>query len=153
MPCGCPILGPHRVSVRTTSDQIPAMHSVSKIQWMKRVVLLACISLPGLHEAGAALTLRYDFESITDVNADPVIKASLENLDLVRAGYPEFDLETYRAGHLTPVIFGSALKSVSVPEMLTALGTWAPEPRPQPADPKPIEQQTAVKSEAEKAQS
>jgi len=70
---------------------------------------------------------------------DPVIMASLENLELARAGFPEFDHEIYLAGHLTPVIFGSALKSVSVPEMLTALGTWAPEPRPQPADPKPIE--------------
>jgi peptide chain release factor 3 len=72
------------------------------------------------------------------LNADPVIRASLENLDLVRAGYPEFDLATYRAGHLTPVIFGSALKSVAVPELLAALGAWAPEPRPQPADPSPI---------------
>ncbi|WP_423066609.1 peptide chain release factor 3 [Devosia sp. CN2-171] len=70
---------------------------------------------------------------------DPVIMASLENLELARAGFPEFDHEIYLAGHLTPVIFGSALKSVSVPEMLTALGTWAPEPRPQPAEPKPIE--------------
>jgi len=70
---------------------------------------------------------------------DPVIMASLENLELARAGFPEFDHEIYLAGHLTPVIFGSALKSVSVPEMLVALGTWAPEPRPQPAEPKPIE--------------
>jgi len=70
---------------------------------------------------------------------DPVIMASLENLELARAGFPEFDHEIYLAGHLTPVIFGSALKSISVPELLVALGTWAPEPRPQPADPKPIE--------------
>jgi peptide chain release factor 3 len=70
---------------------------------------------------------------------DPVIVASLENLELARAGYPEFDKEIYLAGHLTPVVFGSALKSVSVPELLAALGTWAPEPRPQPAEPKPIE--------------
>ncbi len=70
---------------------------------------------------------------------DPVIVASLENLELARAGFPEFDHEIYLAGHLTPVIFGSALKSISVPELLAALGTWAPEPRPQPADPKPIE--------------
>ena len=53
---------------------------------------------------------------------DPVIVASLENLELARAGFPEFDHEIYLAGHLTPVIFGSALKSVSVPEMLAALG-------------------------------
>ena len=70
---------------------------------------------------------------------DPVIVASLENLELARAGFPEFDHEIYLAGHLTPVIFGSALRSVSVPEMLAALGTWAPEPRPQPAEPRPIE--------------
>ncbi|MDP1730218.1 MAG: peptide chain release factor 3 [Devosia sp.] len=72
------------------------------------------------------------------LTADPVVKASLENLELARAGLPAFDLETYRAGHLTPVIFGSALKSVSVPELLLALGAWAPEPRPQPAEPRPI---------------
>src|SRR3569832_1668830 len=70
--------------------------------------------------------------------ADPVIKASLEALELARIGYPEFDLEVYRAGHLTPVIFGSALKTVSVPELLSALGTWAPEPRQQPAAPQAI---------------
>ncbi|WP_395010916.1 peptide chain release factor 3 [Devosia sp.] len=71
--------------------------------------------------------------------ADPVIRASLETLELARAGLPAFDLETYRAGHLTPVIFGSALKAVSVPELLRCLGRWAPEPRPQPAEPRPID--------------
>ncbi len=85
------------------------------------------------------------FERVEDLSRDnefamdPVIMASLENLELARAGFPEFDHEIYLAGHLTPVIFGSALKSISVPELLVALGTWAPEPRPQPADPKPIE--------------
>ncbi|MGN6157844.1 MAG: peptide chain release factor 3 [Devosia sp.] len=72
------------------------------------------------------------------LTADPVIKASLEALELARIGYPEFDLATYRAGHLTPVIFGSALKTVAVPELLRALGAWAPEPRPQPAEPHAI---------------
>jgi peptide chain release factor 3 len=80
-----------------------------------------------------------DLARDNEIAMDPVIMASLENLELARAGFPEFDHEVYLAGHLTPVIFGSALKSVSVPEMLVALGTWAPEPRPQPADPKPIE--------------
>jgi peptide chain release factor 3 len=74
-----------------------------------------------------------------DLNADPVIKTALEMLDLALVGYPAFDLETYRAGHLSPVIFGSALKSVAVPQLLAALGRWAPEPRPQPADPQPIQ--------------
>ena len=72
------------------------------------------------------------------LTADPVIKASLEALELARIGYPEFDLETYQAGHLTPVIFGSALKTVAVPQLLRALGSYAPAPRPQPAEPAPI---------------
>lgn len=57
---------------------------------------------------------------------------------LAVVGYPEFDVETYRAGHLSPVVFGSGLKSISVPELLRSLGDWAPEPRPQPAEPRPI---------------
>src|SRR5690606_17891859 len=73
------------------------------------------------------------------LTADPVIKAALEAFELARIGYPEFDLEIYRAGHLTPVIFGSALKTVSVPALLRSLGMWAPEPRPQPAEPAPID--------------
>ena len=73
------------------------------------------------------------------LTSDPVIKTALEMFDLARAGYPAFDLETYREGHLTPVLFGSALKSVSVPELLHLLGQWAPSPRPQPAEPAPID--------------
>ena len=36
------------------------------------------------------------------------------------------------------MVFGSALKDISVAELLRALGQWAPEPRPQPAEPAPI---------------
>jgi peptide chain release factor 3 len=94
-----------------------------------------------LDPSGALIRSFDDVEELFSdekLNADPVIKTSLENLDLARAGYPEFDLETYRAGHLTPVVFGSALKLVSVAQLLNALGAWAPEPRPQPAEPQPI---------------
>ena len=84
------------------------------------------------------------FTSIDDLllddalTADPVIRVSLETLELVRAGLPAFDRETFLAGHLTPVVFGSALKDVSVPALLRVLGDWAPEPRPQPAEPRDI---------------
>ncbi len=72
------------------------------------------------------------------LTADPVIRTALENLELALVGYPALDIATYRAGHLSPVIFGSALKSISVPELLRSLGDWAPEPRPQPAEPRAI---------------
>ena len=63
------------------------------------------------------------------LTADPVIKASLESFELARIGYPEFDLEIYRAGHLTPVIFGSALRHFGVDELLAVLGAFAPAPK------------------------
>ena len=62
-----------------------------------------------------------------------------EEVELVRAGYPAFDLESYRAGHLTPVFFGSAYNNFGVRELLDALAAWAPPPRPQPAEPRAIE--------------
>jgi peptide chain release factor 3 len=73
-----------------------------------------------------------------ELMADPVFVNALETLDLARSALPEFDLETFQSGHLTPVLFGSALKGFGVAELLRALGEWAPEPRPQPAEPKPI---------------
>ena len=57
----------------------------------------------------------------------------------MRAAYPAFDMESYRAGHLTPVFFGSAFNNFGVRELLDALAAWAPPPRPQPAEPRPIE--------------
>ncbi len=56
-----------------------------------------------------------------------------EEVDLARVGYPEFDLEAYRAGDLTPVYFGSALKNFGVVELIEAIARYAPPPRPQPA--------------------
>src|ERR1700716_3247213 len=62
-----------------------------------------------------------------------------EEVELVRAAYPAFDMDAYRGGHLTPVFFGSAYNNFGVRELLDALATWAPPPRPQPAEPRPIE--------------
>jgi len=62
-----------------------------------------------------------------------------EDVELVRAGYPGFDLEAYRGGHLTPVFFGSAYNNFGVRELLDAIAAWAPSPRSQPAEPRSIE--------------
>ena len=56
-----------------------------------------------------------------------------ENIELAQIGYPEFDLEAYRNGDLTPVYFGSALKNFGVSELIDAIARIAPPPRPQPA--------------------
>ncbi|MBU1174887.1 MAG: peptide chain release factor 3 [Alphaproteobacteria bacterium] len=62
-----------------------------------------------------------------------------EGLELARELSPPFDLELYRAGHLTPVFFGSAIRSLAVPDLLDAVARWAPSPQPQPAEPEPIQ--------------
>ncbi|NLR73237.1 peptide chain release factor 3 [Novosphingobium sp. ERN07] len=54
-----------------------------------------------------------------------------EEIELARAGYPEFDIEAYRHGDLTPVYFGSALKNFGVAELIDAIARFAPPPRPQ----------------------
>ena len=54
--------------------------------------------------------------------------------ELAVAGYPAFDSAAYRAGDLTPVWFGSALKQFGMIELLQAIATHAPPPRPQPSN-------------------
>ena len=56
-----------------------------------------------------------------------------EEMELAREGSPAFDLDAYRAGHLTPVYFGSALRKLGVRELLDAVKRLAPSPRPQPS--------------------
>ncbi|WP_127073555.1 peptide chain release factor 3 [Pelagibacterium lentulum] len=67
------------------------------------------------------------------------IAAAMEGLELARESLPKFDLEAYREGHLTPVYFGSALKSIGVRELLEAVCRFAPSPRIQPARPEPVD--------------
>jgi peptide chain release factor 3 len=62
--------------------------------------------------------------------ADAVKKLRRE-VEMARGLCPEFDLASYRAGHMTPVFFGSALASFGVRELLHGLSTLAPPPRPQ----------------------
>jgi len=57
-----------------------------------------------------------------------------DEIDLARGGYPEFSLEAYRHGDLTPVYFGSALKNFGVAELIDAIAKFAPPPRPQASD-------------------
>ena len=63
----------------------------------------------------------------------PIPDQYSEEIELAQVGYPEFDLEAYRNGDLTPVYFGSALKNFGVEELIEAIARIAPPPRPQPA--------------------
>jgi peptide chain release factor 3 len=61
-----------------------------------------------------------------------------EEVEMARGLCPAFDVEAYRQGHLTPVFFGSAINNFGVRELLQGVGSLAPPPRPQPAEPHAI---------------
>jgi peptide chain release factor 3 len=71
--------------------------------------------------------------------SDPRLQAVADEVDLVRAALPEFDRESFNAGHLTPVYFGSAIKGIGVNDLLDGLAEYGPTPRAQPADKRTIQ--------------
>ena len=82
--------------------------------------------------AGAERQQRGDGDFLDGVSDD--LKLELEETAaLAKAGLPEFNLTSYREGHLTPVYFGSALRRFGVLELLSGLAANAPGPRAQPA--------------------
>ncbi len=66
--------------------------------------------------------------------SDPRLAAMGEEVDLARAGLPEFDVGSFMEGHLTPVFFGAAIKEIGVSDLLDALADFGPKPRAQAAD-------------------
>ncbi len=79
---------------------------------------------------------------LSNTLGDRVDPRQLEQLDaemeLVEGALEPFDLEAYRAGNLTPVFFGSALRTFGIRALLDQLAAAAPSPRPQPAEPMPV---------------
>jgi peptide chain release factor 3 len=79
--------------------------------------------------------LKREYHLTQEVSqSDPRMVAMGEELDLVRAALPEFDVPSFAAGHLTPVYFGSAIKEIGVADLLDGLVDFGPRPRAQPAD-------------------
>jgi peptide chain release factor 3 len=56
-----------------------------------------------------------------------------EEVAMAKGLCPEFKLDSYREGHMTPVFFGSAINNFGVRELLHGIAELAPPPRPQPA--------------------
>ena len=67
------------------------------------------------------------------------VKQLREEVQMARGLCPQFDLQAYREGHMTPVFFGSAINSFGVRELLKGLQKYAPRPRPQPTADRTIE--------------
>ncbi len=94
--------------------------------------------------AGERVTEPVRCEGLDDPKLATLLPAAAlaklrEEVAMARGLCPPFDLETYRDGHLTPVYFGSALNNFGVRELLRGIADVAPPPRPQPAEPHPID--------------
>ena len=70
----------------------------------------------------------------TLAQSDPRMQVLGEEIDLVRAALPEFDRDSFDAGHLSPVYFGSAMREIGVADLLDALAAFGPPPRNQIAE-------------------
>jgi len=75
-----------------------------------------------------------DVATIAALNPNLDARAVVEELALVQEACRKFDLASFREGHLTPVLFGSALKNFGVEDLLDTLSAYAPSPRAQEAD-------------------
>jgi len=80
---------------------------------------------------------------LDDPKLDELLPADLvaelrEQVEMARGLCPEFDLQAFRDGTMTPVYFGSALNNFGVRELLEGVAEYAPPPRPQPAIERPI---------------
>lgn len=80
-------------------------------------------------------------EQLADLNAlshpaieDRIAGPALESLALCLESLPRFDPQAFLEGHLSPVIFGSALKDFCVAELLECLTRWAPGALPRKAN-------------------
>ena len=59
--------------------------------------------------------------------------AAIEELTLAVEGCRPFDVNAFLEGHLTPVLFGSALRDFGVKDLIDAMAEFAPPPRAQAA--------------------
>jgi peptide chain release factor 3 len=93
---------------------------------------------------GDLLTEGIACDGLNDPKLDQLLGADIaqklrEEVEMVRGLCPPFDAESYRAGHMTPVYFGSAINNFGVRELLLGLAEHAPSPRAQKADKRMVE--------------
>lgn len=87
-------------------------------------------------KVGPADRVAGDGNSIASVMDESVMAELTEGADMARELLPKFDKEAFLGGHMTPVVFGSALRHFGVSELLDTLHAYAPAPRPQQAEKK-----------------
>jgi peptide chain release factor 3 len=102
------------------------------------VDLEADVFLTSSHGRGSTFDLEVKVTGLDDPKllkhvSAPVLSEYHDQIVLASEGYPQFLPDSFLEGHLTPVIFGSALRGYSVEELLRLIAEHAPPPRPQPS--------------------
>lgn len=82
---------------------------------------------------GNALSEAVECRGLDDPRIDELLSdeqaAKLrEDVEMVRGVFPEFNVESYLKGGMTPVFFGSAVNNFGVRELLGGLARFAPAP-------------------------
>ncbi len=80
----------------------------------------------------AIICKSIDDEIIAEKLSPQQLEKLKDDIEMAKALCPEFDLQSYLEGHLTPVFFGSALTSFGVKELLDGINRYSPSPRPAP---------------------
>jgi len=75
-----------------------------------------------------------DDPSLDGALGDDVSNTLRDEIEMAKGLCPDFDLESYREGHLSPVFFGSAINNFGVRELLEGVASMAPPPRAQSAE-------------------
>ena len=57
------------------------------------------------------------------------LEEARDGAELVQGAAKPFDPQSFLEGHMTPVLFGSALRHFGVDQLLESLGTFAPSPK------------------------
>ena len=93
---------------------------------------------------GEALIEGVKCQGLDDPKIDKMLRpeqagALREEVAMARGLCPEFDPESYLAGHMSPVFFGSAVNNFGVRELLQGLKKYAPSPRALPTKTRKVE--------------
>jgi len=85
---------------------------------------------------GEALSEAIECTGLDDPKIDELLSEEhaeklREDVEMIRGVFPDFNVESYLEGGMTPVFFGSAVNNFGVRELLGGLAKFAPHPRTQ----------------------
>jgi peptide chain release factor 3 len=83
-------------------------------------------------------------DGLDDPKLDELLPAGVvaelrEQVMMVRGLCPQFSVQPFLEGNLTPVYFGSAINNFGVRELLRGISSFAPSPRPQPSETRKVD--------------